>query len=90
MANIERMTVVFPEPMAAIIREAVKAGEYATTSEAVRDAVRLWTDKRGQRARDIQTMQRAWDAGKTSGSAGALNIKALIGEAEGEFVTEAK
>ena len=47
MANIERMTVVFPEPMAATIRAAVEAGDYATTSEAVRDAVRLWTDKRG-------------------------------------------
>ena len=90
MANIERMTVVFPEPMAANIRAAVEAGEYATTSEAVRDAVRLWTDKRGQRARDIEMMQRAWDAGKASGSAGALNIKALINEAESDMVADAK
>jgi antitoxin ParD1/3/4 len=85
MANIERMTVVFPEPMAAIIRAAVKAGEYATTSEAVRDAVRLWTDKRGQRERDIEMMRRAWDAGKASGSAGPLDMKALIHDAESEM-----
>lgn len=41
VAQIERMTVVFPEPMVAQIRAAVAAGEYASTSEAVRDAVRL-------------------------------------------------
>lgn len=90
MAEIERMTVVFPEPMATIIRSAVEAGEYATTSEVVRDAVRQWTDKRGQRLRDIEMMQRAFDAGKASGSAGALNINALINEAESELVAEAK
>lgn len=85
MANIERMTVVFPEPMAANIRAAVEAGEYATTSEAVRDAVRLWTDKRGQRTRDIEMMRRAWDAGKASGSAGPLDMKSLIAEADREM-----
>ncbi len=46
MANIERMTVVFPEPMADQLRAAVEAGEYASTSEAVRDAVRLWSGRR--------------------------------------------
>jgi antitoxin ParD1/3/4 len=88
MANIERMTVVFPEPMAANIRAAVEAGDYATTSEAVRDAVRLWTDKRGQRQRDIEMMRHAWDAGKASGSAGPLDIKSLIKEAESDMIAE--
>jgi antitoxin ParD1/3/4 len=88
MANIERMTVVFPEPMAANIRAAVEAGEYATTSEAVRDAVRLWTDKRGQRQRDSEMMRRAWDAGKASGQAGLLDMKSLIKEAESDMIAE--
>lgn len=81
MAQIERMTVVFPEPMAAQIRAAVEAGEYASTSEAVRDAVRLWSDRRQMRARDIELLQQAWDAGKASGSAGEVDFKALRQEA---------
>ncbi len=81
MAQIERMTVVFPEPMAAQIRAAVEAGEYATTSEAVRDAVRLWSDRRQTRANDLERMQQAWDAGKASGSAGEADFKALRQEA---------
>jgi antitoxin ParD1/3/4 len=88
MANIERMTVVFPEPMAATIRAAVESGDYATTSEAVRDAVRLWTDKRVQRTRDTEIMRRAWDAGKASGSAGPLDMKSLIKDAENEMNVE--
>jgi antitoxin ParD1/3/4 len=41
MTNEEHLTVVVPEPLAAEIRAAVVAGEYATTGEAVGDAVQL-------------------------------------------------
>ena len=82
MAEIERMTIVFPEPMAALLRAAVDAGEYATASEAVRDAVRLWTGKRAERERDTELLRRAFDAGKASGSAGPLDMKALIRDAK--------
>jgi antitoxin ParD1/3/4 len=67
MANIERMTVVFPEPMADQLRAAVEAGEYASTSEAVRDAVRLWSGRRRMMAQDLEQLRRAWDEGKASG-----------------------
>ncbi|UHC15167.1 type II toxin-antitoxin system ParD family antitoxin [Methylobacterium currus] len=77
MAHIERLTVVFPEPMAAQIHAAVEAGDYASTSEAVRDAVRLWSDRRQMRAHDLERLQQARDEGKASGSAGEVNFKAL-------------
>lgn len=81
MAKIERMTVVFPEPMADQIRAAVEAGEYASTSEAVRDAVRLWEDRRALRRGDLERLRRAWDEGKASGIAGPLDMEALIADA---------
>lgn len=84
MAEIERMTVVFPEPMAAQLRAAVEAGEYASTSEAVRDAVRLWESRRRLRDEEIARLRRAWDEGKASGSAGPLDMKAIIEEARTE------
>lgn len=81
MASLERMTVAIPEPMAAQIRAAVEAGEYVSTDEAVRDAVRLWSDRR--RLRDLETehLQKAWDAGKASGRHGPLDFDALRREA---------
>lgn len=43
MSKLERVTVTMPEQMAAKLRAAVDAGEYATTSEIVREALRDWS-----------------------------------------------
>ena len=45
MADIERLTVTLPADLAAVLRDAVNAGDYASTSEAVREAVRDWRMK---------------------------------------------
>lgn len=81
MANIERMTVVFPEPTAARICAAVEAGEYATTSEAVRDAVRLWSGRRQLQEHELERLRQAWDAGKASGMHGPIAFDELRQEA---------
>jgi Arc/MetJ-type ribon-helix-helix transcriptional regulator len=46
MPETERTTIVLTEAMAEEIRKAVEAGEYASTSEAVRHGVRMWMDER--------------------------------------------
>lgn len=84
MANIERMTVVVPELMAAKIRAAVATGDYASTSEVVRDAMRLWSDRREFRRGELEALRSAWDAGKASGVAGPLDMKSIISEARTE------
>jgi antitoxin ParD1/3/4 len=40
MSNIERMTVTMPAEMAATLRQTVASGEYASTSEVVREVLR--------------------------------------------------
>ena len=42
MSKLERVTVTMPAEMAAKLRAAVESGEYATTSEIVREALRDW------------------------------------------------
>jgi antitoxin ParD1/3/4 len=44
MGKLERITVTMPEEMAERLRAAVERGDYATTSEAVREALRDWGD----------------------------------------------
>src|SRR5437868_15190365 len=78
--NIQRLTVALPGRMAKAVRKAVTAGEYASTSEVVRDALRLWEGRRGLRAHDMDVLRRAWDSGKASGRAGPLDIARLIAE----------
>ncbi len=54
MSKLERITVTVPTEMAARLRAAVDSGEYATTSEIVREALRDWNV--GQ-PREIQSVQ---------------------------------
>jgi len=42
MANVEKISIALPSEMLETIREAVDAGEYASTSEVIRDALRRW------------------------------------------------
>ncbi|MBR0752613.1 type II toxin-antitoxin system ParD family antitoxin [Bradyrhizobium jicamae] len=63
------------------LKAAVDAGEYATTSEIVREAVRDWQLKRELRQDEIKRLRQLWDEGVASGSAGVLDMKALRKEA---------
>jgi len=45
MSKLERITVTMPAEMAARLRAAVERGEYATTSEVVREALRDWSSE---------------------------------------------
>lgn len=80
MADIERITIALPEPMAASVRAAVEAGEYASTSEVLRDALRLWEARRELRARDVEELRLRWKAGKASGLAGEIKMSDLIAD----------
>ncbi len=57
MARLERITVTMPEEMAAKMRAAVESGEYATTSEIVREALRDWSDYQERRQAALEKLR---------------------------------
>jgi antitoxin ParD1/3/4 len=81
MARIEKVSVALTGEQVTALKAAVEAGEYATTSEIVREAVRDWQLKRELREQDIKLLRKMWDAGIASGSAGELDMKKLRREA---------
>jgi antitoxin ParD1/3/4 len=85
MAEIERLSVALPAPMAKSVREAVENGEYASTSEVIRDALRLWESRRQLRERDVAVLRNRWDEGKASGRAGRLDLKRMLAEEQAAF-----
>jgi antitoxin ParD1/3/4 len=85
MAEIERLTIALPSPMAERVRAAVDAGEYASTSEVLRDALRLWEQRRDLRTRDLEVLRQRWDDGKASGPATDFDIERIIGKAKGRL-----
>ncbi len=46
MSNIERLTITLTAEMAEAVRTAVQAGEYASSSEIIREALRDWRHNR--------------------------------------------
>ena len=67
MANVEKMSVALTPEMAAMMREAVATGEYASASEVMREALREWKHRRTSRQQAIEELGRLWDAGIASG-----------------------
>jgi len=84
VAAYERMTVMVADQMAAKIRADVEAGEYASASEVVRDAMRLWSERRAFRQEELLALREAWDCGKASGVVGPLDMEAIITRAKGK------
>jgi antitoxin ParD1/3/4 len=81
MASVEKLSVALTNEQVAALKAAVDAGEYATTSEIVREAVRDWQLKRELHQEDIKRLRQMWDEGVASGSAGKQNMKKLRKEA---------
>ena len=67
MPAVERMTVTMPAEMAETLRRTVAGGEYASTSEVVREALREWTRSRDAERRDLDALRTAIRAGLDSG-----------------------
>src|ERR1700728_3700777 len=70
MSDIERMTVTMPAGMAAAVKSAVDAGDYASTSEVVRAALRDWKTKRALQIEELEALKGDIDAGLADVAAG--------------------
>lgn len=74
MADIQKVSIALTAEQVDSLKAAVKTGEYATTSEIVREALREWQWKRELRGEDLKRMRELWKKGKASGQAVPLNI----------------
>ena len=65
MPNVEKMSVALTAQQVAALRAAVDAGEYATASEAVREAVRDWQAKRASNSAENSASPRVVGTGES-------------------------
>lgn len=63
MAGIERLTITLPAEMAAVVKGAVDGGDYASSSEVVREALRDWKMKRSLQLQELAALQGDIDKG---------------------------
>jgi antitoxin ParD1/3/4 len=72
MADIERMTITMPTEMAAIVKDAVDTGDYASSSEVVRAALRDWKFKRALQLEELAALKADIDVGLADVAAGRV------------------
>jgi len=65
MAEIERLTITLPSDMAAVVKGAVEGGDYASSSEVVREALRDWKMKRAVQLKEMESLKADIDKGLT-------------------------
>ncbi|MBI5313708.1 MAG: type II toxin-antitoxin system ParD family antitoxin [Methylocystis sp.] len=74
------MTISLSQQQASRIKKAVDTGAYASNSEVLRDALRLWEQREDLRALELARLKKAYDAGLASGDAREISAEDLLKE----------
>ena len=80
----EKISIALPPEMVATVRGAVATGEYASSSEVIRDALRDWAHKRSLRQQGVAELRAVWQealADKTPGVA----VDEVLGRLERKY-----
>jgi antitoxin ParD1/3/4 len=80
-ASDVNMNVSLPEELANFVKDKVSTGRYGSSSEVVREALRLMEKTEQQEAEKLALLREAWKKGIDSGDAGEIDFKALKEEA---------
>ncbi len=72
MSTIERLTITMPADLAAVVKAAVAGGDYASTSEVMREALRDWKMKRALQQQGFAALQKAIELGLADAAAGRI------------------
>ena len=76
-----------PPELIGLIKSKVDSGRYSSTSEVVREALRLLERAEQQEAERLKLLRRAWREGIDSGDAGELDFAELRQAAQHERAT---
>ena len=72
MADLERLTITLPADMAGLVKGAVEGGDYASSSEVIREALRDWKMKRQLRLGQLAELKADIDRGLADVAEGRL------------------
>ncbi len=85
MAGVAKVSVALTPELHELVQSAVSAGDYASTSEVIREALRDWKERRERKRESIAELRRLWDEGIASGPAEQLDIEGIKAEARRRY-----
>jgi len=84
MPTVEKISIALPPEMVAELRRAVETGEYASSSEVVRDALRDWGRKRQFQQNGVAELRQLWQDARADKSPG-LDPDDVLDELERKY-----
>lgn len=78
------LTVSLTPKQIATMQAAVESGSYGSSSEVIRDALRLWEQREETRGLELEQLRRAYAEGKGSGKPESVDPKAFLKELKSE------
>jgi len=60
------------------IEQAVESGQYASNSEVMREALRLWEQREQMRELEVTRLRRAYEEGLASGEPVKVDVQSLL------------
>jgi antitoxin ParD1/3/4 len=85
MANVEKISVALPPEMVGHIREAVESGNYSSSSEVIREALRDWLEKQERKRVALKELRRLVREGVESGPGRYSSMDEIKAEARRLF-----
>ncbi|MDQ7831238.1 MAG: type II toxin-antitoxin system ParD family antitoxin [Desulfovibrionaceae bacterium] len=85
MPAVEKISIALTPDLAALVRQAVENGDYASSSEVIRDALRDWKHKRAMQRQQMEELRRLWTEGLGSGPGRFSGMDAIREEAWRRF-----
>ena len=79
------VSVSLTPELVGLIKAKVASGRYTSTSEVVREALRLLERADQREAEEMRRLRDAWGEGLASGDAGPLDVAAVKAEARGRM-----
>ncbi len=75
MSDVQKISVAVTGQQLKAIKDAVASGEYGSTSEVIREALRGWQIREPLRKAEVERLRKAWEDGLASGPPKTLNIE---------------
>jgi len=88
MSHVSKISVALTPEMVDLVNQAVESGEYATSSEVIREALREWKQRRNLPHHERGRLQQLWAEGIASGPGRFENMAAIKVEARRRLMEE--
>lgn len=81
MGKIQKVSIALTEELAETVREAVASGDFGSSSEVVRAALREWRERRERAQAEVALIRQLWKEGIESGPGRFETIEEIKAEA---------